>query len=252
MRNNDLLQNTSNSIRIEQELSQGRKIKENAENIWGWDSPAGKIRASRRAQYFLKLTNMNSDCEVLEIGCGTGLFTEKVAKSGAVITATDLSENLLEFTKKKNIPNCKIEIADAHKLKYPDSHFEVVYGSSILHHLDIDIALKEIYRVLKSNGQIVFAEPNMLNPQIFLERHIAFLRKLMNNTPDETAIRRHVIKEKLKRHGFIDIKVFPYDFLHPSMPPFLIGLAEKIGFFIEKLPLVREIAGSLIIYGVKK
>jgi 2-polyprenyl-3-methyl-5-hydroxy-6-metoxy-1,4-benzoquinol methylase len=80
MRNNDFSSNTSNSIRIEQELSQGRNIKENAENIWGWASPAGKIRASRRAQYFLKLTNMNSDCDVLEIGCGTGIFTEKVAQ----------------------------------------------------------------------------------------------------------------------------------------------------------------------------
>ena len=80
MRNNDSSRNSGNSIRIEQELSQGRNIKENAENIWGWDSPAGKIRASRRAQYFLKLTNMNSDCDVLEIGCGTGIFTEKVAQ----------------------------------------------------------------------------------------------------------------------------------------------------------------------------
>ena len=239
-------------LRRESEILHGKRIRENAEDIWGWGSPAGMIRANRRAQLYLELTNMNSGHEVLEIGCGTGLFTEKVARSGARITATDLSEDLLDFARKRNIPNCKIERADVHSLNFSDSHFNVVYGSSILHHLDIEIAFKEICRVLKSNGQIVFTEPNMLNPQIFLERHISWLRILTNNTPDETAFYRHLINKELALHGFRDIKVIPYDFLHPCVPAILTGIVEKIGFLIEKVPLVREIAGSLIIYGKKQ
>ena len=240
------------SLRTERELAQGKRIKENAEIIWGWNSPAGKLRADRRAHYFLKLTNMNAEHNVLEIGCGSGLFTEKVAISGAKITATDLSETLLELAKKKKINNCQVEQADVHKLKYPDSHFDIVFGSSVLHHLYIDTALCEICRVLKLNGQMVFAEPNMMNPQIFFERHLPFMRSFMHNTPDETAFHRHLIRKKLEKNGFTDIKVFPYDFLHPNTPVSLIDFVKKIGIYVERIPLLREIAGSLIIYGIRK
>lgn len=99
------------ATRIERELHHVTKIKDDAEDIWGWTTPAGKMRANRRARFFIELTNMNSNHNVLEIGCGTGLFTEKVAISGAKIKATDLSEDLLEIARNKNIPNCEIEKA---------------------------------------------------------------------------------------------------------------------------------------------
>ena len=44
---------------------------------------------------------------------------------------------------------------DANKLQFPDNSFDVVFGSSILHHLDINQTLDEITRVLKPNGKLV-------------------------------------------------------------------------------------------------
>jgi len=55
----------------ERELYHGVKIKECAEDIWGWTTLAGKIRANRRARFFVELTNMNSNHDVLEIGYKT-------------------------------------------------------------------------------------------------------------------------------------------------------------------------------------
>jgi 2-polyprenyl-3-methyl-5-hydroxy-6-metoxy-1,4-benzoquinol methylase len=239
------------STRIDREREHDHKIKDNAEDVWGWSSPGGKLRAERRANYFLSLSGMNPQSKVLEIGCGTGLFTEKVSKSGAHITATDLSEDLLAVARKKNIPNCLVEEADAHHLKYADASFDIVFGSSILHHLDMDIALKEVWRVLKPGGKMVFAEPNMLNPQILVQKNVPFIKKWLGDSPDETAIIRWKLTSQLKKLGFKNCNIFPYDFLHPYTPSPLIGLVKGIGAIVEKTPLLREIAGSVIIYAEK-
>ncbi len=239
------------SSRIEREKLHDSKIKENAEDVWGWTTPGGKLRAERRANYFLTLSGMNASSKVLEIGCGTGLFTEKVSKCGAQIIATDLSEDLLLVARKKNIPNCIFEEADAHQLKYADAAFDIVFGSSILHHLDMEVSLKEVYRVLKAGGSMVFAEPNMLNPQILIQKNIPFIKKWLGDSPDETAIVRWKLSKLLNNIGFKEIKIVPYDFLHPYTPEPLIGLVKAVGNAIEKTPVLREIAGSVIIYAKK-
>lgn len=55
-------------------------------------------------------------------------------------------------------------IMDANHLEFEDNSFDVVYGSGILHHLDFGRAVREIYRVLKPDGVIVFQEPLARNP----------------------------------------------------------------------------------------
>ena len=86
--------------RLENEIEHGRKISENAEGVWNWASPAGKVRADRRAKYFVDVAKITAQDAVLEIGCGTGLFTGKVSDlTGAKITATDLSEELLNLAR---------------------------------------------------------------------------------------------------------------------------------------------------------
>jgi ubiquinone/menaquinone biosynthesis C-methylase UbiE len=104
---------------------------------------------------------------VLEIGCGTGLFTRKFYEAThANITAIDISDDLLE-TARQLLPEANFMIDDAMHLSQPDNTFKVVFGSSVLHHLEFEASLNEIYRVLQPGGRMIFAEPNMLNPQIF-------------------------------------------------------------------------------------
>ena len=56
------------------------------------------------------------------------------------------------------------QIMDANHLTFEDDSFDVVYGSGILHHLDFEQAVQEIFRVLKKDGVIVFQEPLARNP----------------------------------------------------------------------------------------
>ena len=241
----------NNKKRIEHEIQHGKKISSDAESVWNWSSPAGQVRADRRANYFVSTAKISKSDNVLEIGCGTGLFTRKVFElTTAKITATDLSDDLLKIAKEKS-PDINFLIDDAMEMSFTDNNFDVVFGSSILHHLEMFKALKEIYRVLKKGGRMVFAEPNMINPQIFIQKNIPFIKKWLGDSPDESAIIRWNFEELMKEVGFKNIKIFPYDFLHPFTPKPFIPYVNGIGKAIEKIPGLKEIAGSVIIYAEK-
>ena len=239
--------------RIQNEVQHGKKIADNAVNIWGWGTPAGKTRADRRALYFIQHGDITAGKKVLEIGCGTGEFTKRITQTGADITAIDISPDLLEIAR-KTIPNVTVRfhVQNVEKLDFKDGSFDVVIGSSILHHLNLNLAIKEVYRVLKRGGGIVFTEPNMFNPQIWLERNIPIIRKLTNNSPDETAFIRWVLKKELMNLGFKNVSIRPFDFLHPFTPSMLIPFISNIGNLVERIPLAREIAGSLLIYASRE
>ena len=237
--------------RIQNEINHGKYLKDlNLGEIWYWETPAGKHRFQRRVQ--MLSSNIKSNMNVLEVGCGIGLFTKEIARTESKVTAIDISEDLLEIARKKVIASNEIfKIENAYELAFPDNFFDTIVGSSVLHHLEIEKAIKEFYRVLKPEGGIFFTEPNMLNPQIILERNIGAIRKWLHNSPDETAFIRWLLKKQFKKYGFQNIQIIPFDFLHPAVPPFLIPLVKNIGKFLETIPILNEIAGSLYITAEK-
>lgn len=238
---------TKNKIsRDEAELKHGEKIVTIAENVWGWGSPAGRLRAERRAKLLIDSAMMHRDQEVLELGCGIGIFTDWFVKKGVNISAIDLSSHLL-IQAEKRVSGAKFSLADAENLPFDNESFDAIVGSSILHHLDLSLALPEIFRVLRKGGRIAFAEPNMLNPQIAIERSTPFTRHFFNATPQETAFYRWRITKALKMAGFVKVKAQPYGFLHPAVPSKLIKLVQRLENILESLPLISQIAGSLII-----
>lgn len=98
---------------------------------------------------------------------------------------------------------------------------------------------------------MVFAEPNMLNPHIFLQKKIPFLKNRAGDCPHETAFIRWKLKEQIKSSGFINVEVIPYDFLYPLIPDFSIPFVNAMGRVFEKIPGIKEIAGSLVISAKK-
>jgi ubiquinone/menaquinone biosynthesis C-methylase UbiE len=237
--------------RIENEIEHGKYIYEKGENIWNWSSPAGKIRWERRCQIFLSfIGNQNKD--ILEIGCGTGLFTLELVKSNNNFTAIDISPDLIILAKKRlPFPNVSILIENAYNTSFKDEQFDFIVGSSILHHLEVKDAIKEIYRLLKPGGKFIFTEPNMMNPQIAIQKNIPFIKKMAGDSPDETAFTKHGITKKFQKAGFHEVIVYPFDFLHPAIPKSLLKIMIPFCSFLEKVPIVNQFAGSLIISGTK-
>jgi ubiquinone/menaquinone biosynthesis C-methylase UbiE len=238
----------------ENELAHDKKILANAEKVWGRAGEAGKRRLERRAKMVIDYCQLGADKKVLEIGCGTGTLTEVLAKTGATVVATDIFPEFLKAVEGKIGVNSNVsyKIADAETLEgFADASFDAVVGLSILHHLDVDKTLSNIYRVLKPGGLMAFAEPNMLNPQIALQKNIPPLKKVMGDSPDETAFFRWSFAKKIKTSNFSSNTVVPFDFLHPIIPNFLAAAVDKLGLVLEKIPFIKEIAGSVFI-GAKK
>jgi SAM-dependent methyltransferase len=237
--------------RITKEIQHGRFLaKHGAGEIWNWESPAGRLRWKRRVQ--MLSDHLRPGITILEIGCGTGYFTRELTQRGADIVAIDVSPDLLEIAKaKSSAPNVRYEIQNACALTYSDATFDSVVGSSILHHLEIEEALREIYRVLKPGGTIYFTEPNMLNPQIAIQKNVPWIKRRLGDSPDETAFFRWSLRRLLEQTGYGDIQIDPFDFLHPKTPVPLIDSLNAFGRFLEKMPVVSEFAGSLYIRAVK-
>jgi 2-polyprenyl-3-methyl-5-hydroxy-6-metoxy-1,4-benzoquinol methylase len=237
--------------RIAKEIQHGRFLAQHgAGEIWNWEGPAGSLRRARRVK--MLSNHLGVGMRVLELGCGTGYFTRELARTGADIVAVDVSPELLEIAMGDcSAPNVRYEIQNACAMSYRDAVFDSVIGSSILHHLEIKEAVHEIYRVLKSGGTIYFTEPNMLNPQIAIQKNVPFVKRKLGDSPDETAFFRWPLRRLLKETGFREVRIDPFDFLHPKTPASLVNTVNAIGGFLENVPVVSEFAGSLYIRATK-
>jgi len=105
---------------------------------------------------------------ILEYGCGFGLVSTLLARSGARVTAFDLSKECVltaasqgEYSGVADHQN--MTIAGGEDIPFKNESFDIVFGKSILHHLEIEPAKKEIFRVLKPGGKAVFIETLGMN-----------------------------------------------------------------------------------------
>jgi len=243
---------TSKIDRKQSEIRHFSKIL-NAENTswWGNETVAGKMRFKRRLNMMIDYVNPSPAVRILELGCGDGNGTLMLAKTHARIVAVDLSSDLVEKAKQKvKFNNVEFRVLDAEKLPFKDKTFDAVVGNSILHHLDVCEVLKEVKRVIRPGGKIAFCEPNLMNPQIFIERKVRFIGRILQVSPFETAFMRKPLKRTVESFGFNNVSVEPFDFLHPAIPKAFVKYVSKLSYVLEKFYLLREFAGSLFINAI--
>ncbi len=238
------------------EITHDSRIKEDAEFLWGWATPAGRLRAKRRVDLIVNMLKKGNFTRLLEIGCGTGIFTEPFCKKDLKVTSIDISLELAKKTRQKcaSYPKLQLSVSDVESLPFRDNSFDAAVGVCVLHHLNILPALREIKRVVKEKGIIIFSEPNMMNPQLMIQKNVKYIKTLpiFSETEDETAFFRWQMKRMLIQEiGFRDVSITPFDFLHPWTPKSLIPFVRAIGLCLEQTPFLREISGSLFITATK-
>ncbi len=94
----------------------------------------------------------------LEIGCGTGHWTEYFAAKGNDIIAIDISREMVEIAERKNIPNTICLVHDVRNMPFKERFFENIFAITSLDFLDKEDKQKafgEIKRVLKHYGYIL-------------------------------------------------------------------------------------------------
>ena len=92
---------------------------------------------------------------LLELGCGNGkLWQEnRIDLRNREIFLSDISEGMVEEVRNKLGSDFNCIVADAEKIPFKDSYFDSIIANHILFYLnDLNLGLKEIDRVLKSDG----------------------------------------------------------------------------------------------------
>jgi demethylmenaquinone methyltransferase / 2-methoxy-6-polyprenyl-1,4-benzoquinol methylase len=153
---------------------------------------------------------------VLDVGAGTGVSTEELARSGAYAVGVDLSVGMLRAGRRTR-PHLPLLAGDALRLPFADGTFDAVTISFALRNVvDADAALRELARVTRPGGRLVVCEfSHPTNPAL----RTAYLSYLMRSLP---AVARRVA----------------------SNPDAYVYLAESIRAWPDQAALAARIAGT--------
>ena len=125
------------------------------------------------AQHLLDFIPKTNELTVLDAGCGTGFWTQRLAEKAERVIGLDLAQGMLAFAQQHhaadNIYFCG---GDLEHLPLADNSIDVVYSSLAVQWCDsLSVLLAEWHRVLKPGGQICLAT---LGPKTLYELRESF------------------------------------------------------------------------------
>lgn len=180
------------------------------------------------AEYRRRVGEGPAGRDVLEIGCGRGGCAFDLAARGDRVVAIDVSPVALGITAAIAAQRGVVvdtRRMDAQTLDFGDRCFDLVCGSGILHHVDLDAVASEVRRVLRPGGRAVFVEPLGHNPVINWYRH----RTPQLRSPDERPLR--LADLRTLRHGFGDVQ---FVFGGVFTLPFVAGAASSRPAWLDR------------------
>ena len=194
---------------------------------------------------------------IIEIGCGLDETLFSAINDCKNRYAIDISEVAIEEQRKKaKIAGVNINyfVMDAHHLGFEDEKFDLVFGTSILHHLSLEKALPEFRRILKPTGKLIFIEPLGINPLI---------NKFRDKTPelrtaDEKPFDRNDLR--LVKSIFSSVNFIFFDLFTLALPVifgkninrhFISAFRKIDSFFFTIVPSSKHYAWQVLIVAVK-
>jgi len=130
-------------------------------------TPAAK---ERLIAAFVRLSGLPRGARVVDVGCGSGVFTDLLRQSGFSSTGLDISPKLVALGRTK-FPDLEFIEGDAENLPFESESFDGVLLSGVVHHFpDPRRLAAEVCRVLKPGGRFVAFDPNRMNPFMWLYR----------------------------------------------------------------------------------
>ncbi len=111
-----------------------------------------------RQAIFDRLIDEKDLGETLECGCGTGFYTRAIAKNALSVTATDISEEMLNRAKNnlRSFININFQKADCEDLSFPAESFDTVVLANVIHILARpEKAIAESFKTLRQSGRLL-------------------------------------------------------------------------------------------------
>ena len=105
-----------------------------------------------------KIETLHALGNLVEFGCGSGVYTDSLTKVADHVTATDVADDMLHIARQKleRHHNVRLEQRDCYDSTYPHSTFDTVFMANLIHVVhDPAKALNEAHRILKEHGKLV-------------------------------------------------------------------------------------------------
>lgn len=105
--------------------------------------------------------------QILDLGCGNGISGRLLNQADFDVVGTDISPLFLEAAQKWENPRLRYRVCDVMELPFDSESFDVICSNELIEHLpDVETALMEMIRVVRTGGRIVISGPNLCSPLI--------------------------------------------------------------------------------------
>ena len=194
---------------------------------------------------------------VLDYGCGAGNVSRKITVANPLkLFGIDISEvsinNAIENAKKLNL-KINYSVDNCEKTQFKAKSFDLVFGSGILHHLNLKKSVSEINRILKNNGEMVFLEPLGTNALINFYRKLTPKSRSEDEHPflknDFDFINSLFEKVTIKYYGFFTLVFFLF-YKNPQKS-FIFKIISKLDYYFFKIKYFKSLAWSVLIIAKK-
>jgi len=157
------------------------------------------FRRVEECQTLLRWLNPQPGEKILDVGCGEGYLSEKIASRGALVKAIDSNPKAIASARKR-VRNEMVEFRelDAAELDYPEAFFDKIVSFCVIEHFaDDEKVLSLLARMLKPGGRLVFSADSLSNPGINDKEREQHQRRYAVNT----FYTKEKIVEKLQKFG---------------------------------------------------
>lgn len=182
--------------------------------------------------------------DILEVGCGTGNFTELLAQPGLQVTAVDLNASYVQATAARlaGKPGVKVLLADATQLEgqrfFPQS-FDTVVLLDVLEHIEQDAAmLHQLHSLIQPGGRLILKVPALTCLYSPLDEAIGHYRRYTKPT----------LLATLHQTAFVDPHVWYFNaigtvgwWLNGKVFQRTIPPTNQVGLFNQCVPLLQAI-----------
>jgi ubiquinone/menaquinone biosynthesis C-methylase UbiE len=192
--------------------------------------------------------------ELLDIGCGTGLFIRRYLKYGGTVTGIDISTGMIRRAT-PIFPEVNFVAGNAEYLPFQDDSFDSISSLLAFSYLTRpDQTLKDCCRILRPGGRMAVCTlgKNVFTsglPALFVIGEKMKIRRVGVGKFDEHYYTVDEMYTLLENAGFTDITIFRCSFAHFTFADPLFSIAKRVEPFIEeKIPYL---AYNLIASGQK-
>ena len=198
---------------------------------------------------------MSQETRLLEAGCGTGLILNRLVPHAKLAVGVDLSSGMLRRASGKSL---KVVQGSVSELPFADAAFDIVCSFKVLAHVEqIELAMRELTRVLRPGGYLLAEFYNTLSLRYLIKR-LKRPTAIAEDVNDEAVYTRYdslpQIRSYLPRdvrletvHGIRVVTPFSHAHRWPLVGPALRMVERQAAV----LPGLRRLGGFMLVVARK-